>query len=70
MMLAISATSAQECFDDGNEFCIDKNDLLSADLLPDSFLFSDRAIDNASKAEDEIVDGSFDKALNEMDYHR
>ncbi|CAD1481168.1 unnamed protein product, partial [Heterotrigona itama] len=30
----IHTNSTQECFDDGNEFCIDENDILSVDLLP------------------------------------
>lgn len=68
----IRTVSTQECFDDGNEFCIDQDDILSVDLLPGSFLFNDQnQNDSVSKStENETIDGSFDKALNEMDYHR
>lgn len=71
ILCAFYAISAQECFDDGNEFCIDGNDLLSADLLPGSFFLNDQ-LDNASTASfiNQLVDGSFDEALNKMDYHR
>lgn len=68
----IRTVSAQECFDDGNEFCINQDDILSVDLLPGSFLFNDQIQnDNVSKLmENKTIDGSFDRALNEMDYHR
>lgn len=73
ILLAIRAISAQECFDDGNEFCINQDDILSIDLLPGTFLFTDQN-GNTSDANkpltNESVDGSFDRALNEMDYHR
>ncbi|CAK9824190.1 hypothetical protein ANTRET_LOCUS2398 [Anthophora retusa] len=63
---------AQNCFDDGTEFCIDENDILSVDLLPGSFLFADeQTISNATKIpENEVTDGSIVNALNEMEYHR
>ena len=65
----ISTVSAQECYYDGNEFCIDQNDILSVDLLPGSFLFNDHY--NVSKTViNETMDGSFDRALTEMEYHR
>lgn len=65
------AISAQECFDDGNEFCINQDDILSVDLLPGSFLFNDQyQNNNVSKTVVNETDGSFDKALNQMDYHR
>ncbi|KAL6434091.1 hypothetical protein ACFW04_005914 [Cataglyphis niger] len=71
MCFFLIAISAQECFDDGNEFCINQDDILSVDLLPGSFLFSDQYQNNISKTvTNETVDGSFDKALNQMDYHR
>lgn len=69
----IRVNSAQACFDDGNEFCIDENDILSVDLLPGSFLFADQetSSSNATKnIEDKIVDGSIQNALTEMEYHR
>lgn len=63
---------AQECFDDGNEFCINQEDILSVDLLPGSFLFNDQYQNNniSKSVANETVDGSFNKALNQMDYHR
>lgn len=71
LLLTVLCASAEECFDDGNEFCIDQDDILSVDLLPGSFLFADSyRNDSNSKVDKEIVDGTFDKALNEMDYHR
>lgn len=71
----IYTNSTQECFDDGNEFCIDENDILSVDLLPGSFLFADQQVnDNTTKGrnvpEDASIDGSIHDALNEMEYHR
>ncbi|XP_066582224.1 uncharacterized protein [Prorops nasuta] len=63
---------SQECFDDGNEFCINQDDILSIDLLPGSFLFLDQ-YENISKSrtdEEEIADGSFVKAMEEMYFHR
>lgn len=72
LLAKIYTTSAQRCFDDGNEFCIDENDILSVDLLPGSFLFADQQVsDNRTKgSEDAMVDGSIDNALSEMEYHR
>lgn len=72
LLAKVYTTSAQECFDDGNEFCIDENDILSIDLLPGSFLFADQQVsDNRTKgSEDAMVDGSIDNALSEMEYHR
>ncbi|XP_028050783.1 uncharacterized protein LOC105830334 [Monomorium pharaonis] len=69
ILFVICTVLAQECFDDGNEFCIDQNDILSVDLLPGSFLFNDQK--NVPKTMlNETVDGSFNKALYEMEYHR
>ncbi|XP_035728008.1 uncharacterized protein LOC118444144 [Vespa mandarinia] len=71
LLLMVHYAHAEECFDDGNEFCIDQDDILSVDLLPGSFLFADSYQNKSnSKVEKETVDGTFDKALNEMDYHR
>lgn len=72
LLLTISAIYGQQCFDDGNEFCIDENDILSVDLLPGSFLFADqRASKNVSTTfENDVADGSIRNALNEMEYHR
>lgn len=71
-LFLIAIISAQECFDDGNEFCINQDDILSVDLLPGSFLFSDQyQNETVSKTvANETVDGSFDGALNQMGYHR
>ncbi|XP_011873708.1 PREDICTED: uncharacterized protein LOC105565271 [Vollenhovia emeryi] len=71
IFFVICTISAQECFDDGNEFCIDQNDILSADLLPGSFLFGEQYKTSAPKAVvSGTVDGSFDSALYKMEYHR
>lgn len=70
-LIVISTVSAQECFDDGNELCINQDDILSVDLLPGSFLFSDQYKNNIPKTVvNETMDGSFGGALNEMEYHR
>ncbi|XP_016836835.2 uncharacterized protein LOC103315533 [Nasonia vitripennis] len=64
----------QECYDDGNEFCIDQNDILSVDLLPGSFLLMDQHYaENMSRSAADsrlIADGSFVKAFDEMEFHR
>ncbi|XP_077271084.1 uncharacterized protein LOC143902229 [Temnothorax americanus] len=71
IFFVICTISAQECFDDGNEFCINQNDILSADLLPGSFLFDDQYENSVPKTVAiETVDGSFVSALNEMEFHR
>ncbi|KAL0104582.1 hypothetical protein PUN28_017376 [Cardiocondyla obscurior] len=71
IFFSISKISAQECFDDGNEFCINQNDILSVDLLPGSFLFGDQYKNNVPKTVvNETMDGSFNDALNKMEYHR
>ncbi|KAK2588626.1 hypothetical protein KPH14_006394 [Odynerus spinipes] len=72
LLLAFLRASGEECFDDGNEFCIDQDDILSVDLLPGSFLFADQyqSKNNSKIGEKETVDGTFDKALGEMGYHR
>ncbi|XP_076629944.1 uncharacterized protein LOC143346078 [Colletes latitarsis] len=64
--------AGQQCFDDGNEFCIDENDILSVDLLPGTFLFADQqtAKSKSTNTDDKATDGSIDNALNDMDYHR
>lgn len=61
-----------ECYDDGREFCINQDDILSVDLLPGSFLLMDReANDNISRSlENDIIDGSLDKAFDEISFHR
>lgn len=73
ILFVICTISAQECFDDGNEFCINQDDILSIDLLPGTFLFADQDgnTSNTNKpVTNKNVDGSFERALNEMDYHR
>lgn len=71
ILFIICTISAQECFDDGNEFYVNQNDILSVDLLPGSFLFNDQYKSSVPKTvANETVDGSFDSALNEMEYHR
>uniref|UniRef100_A0ABD2WTB1 Uncharacterized protein n=1 Tax=Trichogramma kaykai TaxID=54128 RepID=A0ABD2WTB1_9HYME len=67
----------QECYDDGNEFCIDQNDILSVDLLPGSFIMMDQFYSqNKSRSssegsgDKEDIDGSFVTAFDGMNYHR
>ncbi|XP_029056440.1 uncharacterized protein LOC114883133 [Osmia bicornis bicornis] len=67
----IGAILGQQCIDDGNEFCLDENDILSVDLLPGTFLFADQMNKNATRnPEEEMVDGSIHNALSKMEYHR
>ncbi|XP_076650658.1 uncharacterized protein LOC143357885 [Halictus rubicundus] len=68
----VCATLGQQCFDDGNEFCIDENDILSVDLLPGSFLFPDQqtARNTSTVPENKLMDGSINEALNNMEFHR
>lgn len=62
---------ARECFDDGNEFCIDRDDILSVDLLPGSFLFKEPGKNlSLPGTEGDENFGSMGKALDEMDFHR
>ncbi|XP_024945353.1 uncharacterized protein LOC107272229 isoform X2 [Cephus cinctus] len=64
---------AEECYDDGNEFCIDQNDILAVDLLPGSLLLMDQLSKFRNGSNDGvkmISDGSFFKAFDSMDYHR
>jgi hypothetical protein len=70
--LIVGAVCAHECYDDGNEFCIDRNDILSIDLLPGSFFLMDHHYtDNISRSiDDNVIDGSFVSAFDEMEHHR
>lgn len=73
ILFNVATVLGQECYDDGNEFCIDQNDILSVDLLPGSFLFFDQyRNDNKSKVVNNsiLLDGSYETALNQMNYHR
>lgn len=72
ILLPIYTIHAQKCFDDGNEFCIDENDILSVDLLPGSFLFADQQATKNTWTifNNDTTDGSIYSALNEMKYHR
>lgn len=73
LALLAAAVHSQECYDDGNEFCIDQNDILAVDLLPGSFLLMDQYYhENMSRTTDTdvLADGSFVQALDEMEYHR
>ncbi|XP_058795076.1 uncharacterized protein LOC131666435 [Phymastichus coffea] len=69
----LTVARSQECYDDGNEFCIDENDILSADLLPGSFLLMDQTyhLQNLSRStDDNSIDGSPETAFDEMEFHR
>lgn len=73
--LVIVVVCSQECYDDGNEFCIDENDILSADLLPGSFLLMNqqqqyRQANLSRSADDDSIDGSRETAFDEMEFHR
>lgn len=73
LLFLVGVVFSNECYDDGSEFCIDENDILSADLLPGSFLLVDQyySNNNVSRSVDKtMTDGSFVKAYDEMEYHR
>ena len=71
-LFIIKSVYSQECYDDGNEFCIEQDDILSVDLLPGSFILMDQNLSTieSRSSKDVLVDGSFVKALDEMEYHR
>ncbi|XP_046740513.1 uncharacterized protein LOC124407944 [Diprion similis] len=65
--------SIQECFDDGAEFCVNSEDILAADLLPDSFLFADQKsqrIQNGTGSRRTSNNGTIGEAFNAMGFHR
>ncbi|XP_033330753.1 uncharacterized protein LOC117222869 isoform X1 [Megalopta genalis] len=72
ILSTVCVTIGQQCFDDGNEICIDENDILSVDLLPGSFLFPDQQIakNTSTVLDNKVVDGSINDALNNMEFHR
>lgn len=62
-----------DCYYDGNDFCINQDDIMSIDLMPGSILLMDQKTTKASKLDkfDNLTtDGSMDSALGEMDFHR
>lgn len=63
---------AQECYDDGVEFCINPDDILSADLLPDSFLTMEKSSSETISFNSERItsNGTIDEAFNAMGFHR
>lgn len=61
------------CYYDGNEFCLNEEDIMSVDLLPGSFLLMDPTAKGEKQLEEfnnVTVDGSIDRAIDEMDFHR
>lgn len=68
----LASTIAQVCYDDGSEFCLNENDILSVDLLPGTFILGQpNDFDGKRKILDNLtVDGSFNTAFGEMGYHR
>ena len=72
LCVSVSLIFAQVCYDDGNEFCLDEDDILAVDLLPGSFVIAGESeSDGRSKVVDNFTaDGSFNKAFDEMGYHR
>ncbi|XP_046613728.1 uncharacterized protein LOC124302027 [Neodiprion virginianus] len=72
--LAVFAVKTiQECFDDGVEFCVNSEDILATDLLPDSFLFADQKpqhIQNYTGSRRAYNNGTISEAFNAMGFHR
>ena len=68
----VSSIIAQVCYDDGNEFCLNEEDILAVDLLPGSFVLAGESEgENKGKTMENFTsDGSFKNAFNEMGYHR
>ncbi|XP_048505065.1 uncharacterized protein LOC105691985 [Athalia rosae] len=71
-VVILTSREIQECYDDGAEFCIYQDDILSVDLLPDSFLFIDsqQNIESANDTSKITTDGTIDEAFNSMGFHR
>lgn len=73
LLKILESSGEEECYYDGNDFCMRADDILSFDLLPGSFLL---AANGNGKTETKIatenvtVDGTFEEAINKMDYHR
>lgn len=70
-ILIIDSLVAEECYYDGDDFCVNQDDILSVDLLPGTFLLSSLYKNASGKSQDEIkVNGTYEAALKEMNYHR
>ncbi|XP_034944059.1 uncharacterized protein [Chelonus insularis] len=71
-VLISSTLTSEECYYDGDDFCVSQEDILSADLLPGTFFLSDPFKEsNKKKARVKVNNnGTFEEALNKMDYHR
>lgn len=72
-MKLIQCLAMDECYFDGNDFCVSQDDILSGDMLPGSFLFVnfDGRNDSVNNVANNLtVDGTYVEALNKMDYHR
>ncbi|XP_043275937.1 uncharacterized protein [Venturia canescens] len=63
-----------ECYYDGNDFCVSRDDIMSMDLMPGSILLMDTKTKKNNNSNDKFdnltVDGTMDSALDEMDFHR
>lgn len=71
VLCALTSTIlAQVCYDDGSEFCLDEDDILSVDLLPGSFILNQPDNVNKKNVDNLTVDGSFNTAFGEMGFHR
>ncbi|XP_063989767.1 uncharacterized protein LOC135169029 [Diachasmimorpha longicaudata] len=74
IIVTIVESSGEECYYDGNDFCLSPDDILSFDLLPGTFLLD--ASNKTEKNGNEVtldnvrVDGTYQEALNKMEYHR
>ncbi|XP_044005096.1 uncharacterized protein LOC122850132 [Aphidius gifuensis] len=66
--------NCDNCYYDGNDFCVSKEDILSVDLLPGTFFFdsfnkSHETIDS-NKIDNVTIDGTYEEAFTKMNYHR
>ncbi|XP_015127758.2 uncharacterized protein LOC107048844 [Diachasma alloeum] len=74
IVVRILEASGEECYYDGNDFCLSPDDILSFDLLPGTFLLDatnrNEKIGTEAAVENVTVDGTYEEALNKMEYHR
>ncbi|CAD6215531.1 GSCOCG00000340001-RA-CDS [Cotesia congregata] len=71
MFIFITNSLEDECYYDGDDFCVSQEDILSADLLPGSFLLSSlNGNKNVKSGVQETINGTYEAAFNQMNYHR
>lgn len=66
--------NCDECYYDGNDFCVSKEDILSVDLLPGTFFFDSfnksHEVVDSNEVGNITIDGTYEEAFTKMNYHR